>query len=305
MQQALALPTPIAETYTAHFTADPAVQSNEVYLTPCITVPSISFASASDNLYSLGLTKQLMLREPRIARTLGDLERELIDQLQLLRRDCEQYDSSFEPAGKRIALCLRVLLHHHGQSKSLLHQLGLRSGQFLDTAGPLKPDNHAPEFKLVAIEMSSQSVRFLPLIATGGNPENERMVPFEEWWTEPVMKDAKQALFSRKDLVSQVADTDGGAHVDPDLTETYMALSRQNSIGGTFQRGKLTLPLEGRIELACMRQIAHEALSTLHAGSSGFPPEANPVIPSPRASTGQQIVTIQYFEFGPRLSEGE
>ena len=30
-----------AETYTAHSTAAPAVQSNEVYLTPCTTVPSI------------------------------------------------------------------------------------------------------------------------------------------------------------------------------------------------------------------------------------------------------------------------
>lgn len=244
-----------------------------------------------------------MPREPRIARTLDDLEGELTDQLQLLRRDCEQYDSGFEPAGKRIALSLRVLLHHYGQSKSLLHQLGLRSGQFLDTAGPLKPDNHATEFKLVAFEMSPQSVRFLPLIATGGNPENERMVPFEEWWTEPVVKDSKLALFSRKELVSQVADTDGGAHVDPDLTETYMALSRQNSIGGTFQRGELTLPLEGRFELACMRQIAHEVLSTLHSGSSRFAPEANPVIPSPRASMGQKIVTIQYIEIVPGLSE--
>ena len=53
-QQASALPIPAAETYTAHFAASPAVQSNEVYPTPCTTVPSISFASASDKRYSLG-----------------------------------------------------------------------------------------------------------------------------------------------------------------------------------------------------------------------------------------------------------
>ena len=82
-----------------------------------------------------------------------------------------------------------------------------------------------------------------------------------------------------------------------------MALSRQNSIGGTFQRGQLTLPLEGRIELACMRQIAHEVLSTIHAGSSRFALQAIPVIPSPRASLGQQVVTIQYVEIRPRLTE--
>jgi len=54
VQQTSALPIPAAETYTAHFAASPAVQSNEVYPTPCTTVPSISFASASDKRYSLG-----------------------------------------------------------------------------------------------------------------------------------------------------------------------------------------------------------------------------------------------------------
>ena len=51
----IALPTPATETYTAHATAIPAVQFNTVYLTPCTTVPSISFGSASDKRYSLGI----------------------------------------------------------------------------------------------------------------------------------------------------------------------------------------------------------------------------------------------------------
>ena len=69
MQQASALPTPITETYTAHFTADAAIQSNEVYLTPCITVPSISFVSASDKRYSLGpqSTMRVKYRCPVVA----------------------------------------------------------------------------------------------------------------------------------------------------------------------------------------------------------------------------------------------
>jgi len=37
------LPSSAAETYTAHATADSAVQSNGVYLTPCNAVPSVSF----------------------------------------------------------------------------------------------------------------------------------------------------------------------------------------------------------------------------------------------------------------------
>ncbi|MDP1693731.1 MAG: hypothetical protein Q8L49_17580 [Burkholderiaceae bacterium] len=54
MQRASALPTPAAETYTAHATAIPAVQFNTVYPTPCTTAPSISIGSASDKRYSLG-----------------------------------------------------------------------------------------------------------------------------------------------------------------------------------------------------------------------------------------------------------
>jgi hypothetical protein len=58
MQHTSALPTEAAETYTAHSTAGPAVQSNEVYPPPCTTVPSISFAAASDKRYSLGIVNK-------------------------------------------------------------------------------------------------------------------------------------------------------------------------------------------------------------------------------------------------------
>jgi hypothetical protein len=47
------LPEHPAETYTAHPPPCRAVQSNEVYLTPCTSAASFSFASASDKRYSL------------------------------------------------------------------------------------------------------------------------------------------------------------------------------------------------------------------------------------------------------------
>ena len=53
MQSASGSPIPGAETYTAHSIAIPAVQSNEVYPTPCTTVTSTSFGLASDKRYSL------------------------------------------------------------------------------------------------------------------------------------------------------------------------------------------------------------------------------------------------------------
>jgi hypothetical protein len=244
-----------------------------------------------------------MARETRIPRTVSDIEQELIIQLQFLRRDCAEYDIGFESAAKRIALALRVLLYHRGQSRALLQQLGLRDDEFLDTAGPLKPENYAPDFKLLAIEMSGQTVRFLPLVAVREDTRGERMTAFHEWWTEPVLKDSKGNHFSRSDLVLHVADTDGGAHVDPDFPATYMALSRQNSIGGTFQKAGVAVPIEGKPELGYMRQIAHEVLSTIHRGGSRFSAAAAPVIPSSREVTKQGVVIIRSVEVGPRLED--
>ena len=77
------------------------------------------------------------------------------------------------------------------------------------------------------------------------------------------LKDNKGRTYSRRELVENVANTDGGAHVDPDLEEAYMDLSRNNSLGWLFSDGNIDEAFGGRPELACMRQIAHEVLLTL------------------------------------------
>lgn len=105
-------------------------------------------------------------------------------------------------------------------------------------------------------------------------------VPFVNWWNDPVLKDNRGHTFCRRDLVRHVADTDGGAHVDPELDEAYMALSRGNSLGWFFGNGDVVSALEGRPELACMRQIAHELLSTVHQFVPEFSQHAQPIVPS-------------------------
>src|SRR3546814_6442116 len=39
--------------------------------------------------------------------------------------------------------------------------------------------------------------------------------PFELWWNMPVIKDAGGELHSRRSLILERANKDGGAHVDP------------------------------------------------------------------------------------------
>lgn len=205
-----------------------------------------------------------MTKKSRVARPKGEIERELREQVELLEHACSSFDSGLEAIGKHIALSLRVLLHHRGSSQALLEQLGIRSGHFYDTAGPLNPRNMLTECNLVMFQHTEQGVvRYLPLAAMGSPPTPPRLIPFAEWWNTPVLKDNKGRVLNRRELVGNVADTDGGAHVDPELEESYMDLSRNNSLGWIFQSNDVLEPLKGRPELACMRQIAEEVLLTL------------------------------------------
>jgi len=220
-----------------------------------------------------------MTKPKRVQRPKNELKRELIDQLQLLRHSCQAFDSGLEAAGKYISLNLRVLLHDHRQSRALLDQLGFRSGRYLTSAPPLNPRNLLTECNLVAMRLSNAEARYLPLIATGGGPLPLQPIPFVNWWNDPVLKDNRNRILCRRELVLNVADTDGGAHVDPELEEAYMAISRENSLGWVFGNGNETSAVEGRPELACMRQIAHELLSTVHQFVPEFSQYAQPIIP--------------------------
>jgi len=62
--------------------------------------------------------------------------------------------------------------------------------------------------------------------------------------------------------VLNVANTDGGGHVDPALDEAYLDLSRNNSLGWVINKGDVQRPFPPPV-MACVRQIAHEVLETL------------------------------------------
>lgn len=204
-----------------------------------------------------------MPRKHRVKRSTDDLYRELDDQIELLKLACNNFDTGSEAAAKFIAVTLRVLLHSTDRSHGLLDQLGYRKLRFFDSAMPLNPNNLMTECNLIGMSLSTTSARHLPMVAMGGSPYPGKWTSFSDWWNTPVLKDIHKNYFNRRELILNVADTDGGAHVDPTLEDAYMALSRRNSIGWVFTRGGISEPLLGRPELACMRQIAHEVLITI------------------------------------------
>lgn len=202
-----------------------------------------------------------MRNKKRVNRPRGELVRELNDQIALLVHACNSFDNGLEPIGKHIALSLRVLLHHRGQSRALLEQLGLRSKRFMDTAHDLGPTNLLTDCHLTVMRVGSGS-RHLALCQVGGGPLGERWQPFEKWWNNSVIKDDKGRFFNRRDLILNIANTDGGGHVDPTLDEAYLDLSRNNSLGWVITEGNVEKPFPPPV-MACLRQIAHEVLETL------------------------------------------
>lgn len=221
-----------------------------------------------------------MSKRNRVQRPKGELQKELVEQLLLLKHSCAAFDQGLEAVGKHIALSIRVLIHQHGQSRALLDQLGVRPSYFLDSAGPVNANNLLPELNLVLMRISSSGPSsYLPVIASGGLPVPMRLIRFQDWWNNPVLKDKQGRKLSRRDLVLHVANTDGGAHVDPELDKAYMDISRNNSLGWVVTDGNIEKALEGRPELASMRQIAHELLSTIHRFVPAFRAHSEPVIP--------------------------
>lgn len=210
-----------------------------------------------------------MARNKRVRRSKEDLVNELHEQVALIIHACQSFDNGLQPVSKHIALSLRVLLHHHGQSRALLEQLKLRDKHFLDTAGDLNPRNLLPENKLCIMRMGGGIDQYLPHCAVGAGSLVDRQLRFERWWNNNVIKDDQGRFFNRRELILNVADTDGGAHVDSELDEAYMDLSRNNSLGWIITNGEIERPFPPPI-MACIRQIAHEVLETLKVKANGL-----------------------------------
>lgn len=93
-----------------------------------------------------------------------------------------------------------------------------------------------------------------------------KKVRFEDWWNKIVLDDKNGNILTREKLVLAVANKDGGAHVDPKLDETYANIKRYHSLRVWFVSNKGKEDIASKVELASIRQIAHEVLKSLGDG---------------------------------------
>jgi hypothetical protein len=197
---------------------------------------------------------------PKIPRSTSELEAMLGEQLAFLAASSDSYDRGFFGEAKRLATTIRVLVHDTKNSHSLLGQLGRKSGDFLDTSVPIHPDNRSSHGGLVMMGVGGKDGgRHLPM---GDDVPYQTWLPFDKWWRNIVFVDDRGQTMSRADLVLTAANQDGGAHVDPALDETYLRLTRDNSMGWVAVSGSQEAPV-GEAGSASIRQIAHELRRSL------------------------------------------
>ena len=167
-----------------------------------------------------------------------ELSVQLRDQIGFIRASCSLFDQGYTSEGKRITTAIRILVHDTSNSHSLLEQLEYKNKlRFVSRAAPYRTSYRksnlvfrptGPYQGLLNIQLGNKGG---PRYVSKFNSVDARPTPFDEWWNETVLKDADDALYSRKKLVLFVADTDGGAHIDPEMDEAYEELSRKNHVG--------------------------------------------------------------------------
>lgn len=194
----------------------------------------------------------------------AELIKELQNQLDKIADFASMYDSGKTTYAQDIAVKLRVIFHNTNNSKSLLRQLKLEHIPFVDSAKRYSSTNMLSHNGLI----SSQTI-----VGPGHDGSWSYIAPlekaviqivgFENWWdSKKVIADGQRNIFTRRKLILELADTDGGAHVDEGLKEDYHKLTRQNSLGWVQMDQWGKSEAMGNPVPPSIRQIAFETIET-------------------------------------------
>ncbi|MGQ7458343.1 hypothetical protein ACTGU6_10270 [Streptococcus suis] len=201
----------------------------------------------------------------KIRKNSDELEEHWNDQISYLKRSIDYFDEGNETEARRIATSLRILLHQTNFSQSLVRQLN-RCFLYLSSGYLYTPSNLLSTWILLVLEMKDDQLTYKPNLDFFEKGKRLFYLTFEDWWNEIIFDD-KQNVFTRKDIVLFVANNDGGAHVDPELEESFALLTKYNSLGFTNTYGNS--PLSNPIYQA-VRVIAEEFLLSVTISSSGL-----------------------------------
>jgi hypothetical protein len=150
----------------------------------------------------------------------------------------DAFDTGHHVLAYSLATATRVLVHDSARSRSnsLLAQAQLLDQlDFHDTSLALNPSNLMPQHSGLVVARITMGVgsKWVPRKSVGPPPApgaEPRAVPFKDWWTMPVVRDSGGRTWSREEMVLDIANKEGGAHVDPKQPLDVQAIEAENSM---------------------------------------------------------------------------
>jgi hypothetical protein len=161
-------------------------------------------------------------------------------QLKFLQNSSAAFDNGDRDEAIRIATTIRVMIHQTAQSTSLLTLLGGRDTIKLVTA--VKPPPTTRGKKILAMFDGITTMGMTGLRPALKSAYYSQAVGVEDWWNQLVLVFGPENRWTRRTIVLAAANKDGGAHVDPNISQEYRdlidglwTLTRQDSTRTTTQ----------------------------------------------------------------------
>jgi hypothetical protein len=211
-------------------------------------------------------------------RTRDALLGELDELVRSVKSAGELFDQGRYVEAKVLAAQVSRLVHEADGSRSLIERLGVANRlTWVDTAGVLNPKASCSAACLTLMKVRTGAKgygEYVPKLSlyppapirtrSGGHIDRGSRIPFDHWWTNPVVKDADGAEYSRKQLVLALAGKDT-AHADAETAAAYAALAGSPSLGWVVSEGpgSATSAFERNPVMASVRQIGFEVLQTI------------------------------------------
>ncbi len=204
-------------------------------------------------------------------KTPDELRRNFRHAFEALELSSKAYDEGHKGEAARLAGVIYVYVHDYGRNNvSLLTHVGRKSIPFCNTARPINPRNKLTEAPLTLLNLSSAPPSEAALneevyVPRLGQPTNvtEPELKFTAWWEAGILKDKKNRILTRKNLITFMRHNEGGGHVSGTFDEYFAGLRRENTGGWSIVRNAQAVAPAYGPEYASTRQIAYEVRETL------------------------------------------
>ncbi len=211
--------------------------------------------------------------DDKIIKMLGELE----DKYKKIFSSELSYDINQIKKKRRSQIELRK------NSVSLFNQMGIKNILYVDTShsdeeasishltgnisDTIVLSENISYYGLVFKECSDfkqrQTGGYLPKFQITNIPQEQKSVSFDEWWNEKIIFNNRNGvIFNRKQLVLNVCNLDGYAHIDENLNQKYIEFKTSNFIEKSFINDKEKNLLNSPA-FASIRQIAFEIIESL------------------------------------------